>query len=151
MEINMIRKICRDDRETYITLAKEFYRSGVTLEVIDTKNIEITFDELMRSDTYAEGYIIEYDGNTAGFALLAKTFSQEAGGMVIWLEELYVKPELRGKGLGSEFFDYLEKNMDSSVKRIRLEVEEENTRVVKLYERMGFKMFAYDQMVKEYK
>lgn len=147
----MIRKICRDDRETYITLAKEFYRSGVTLEVIDTKNIEITFDELMRSDTYAEGYIIEYDGNTAGFALLAKTFSQEAGGMVIWLEELYVKPELRGKGLGSEFFDYLEKNMDSSVKRIRLEVEEENTRVVKLYERMGFKMFAYDQMVKEYK
>lgn len=147
----MIRKICRDDRETYITLAKEFYRSGVTLEVIDTKNIEITFDELMRSDTYAEGYIIEYDGNTAGFALLAKTFSQEAGGMVIWLEELYVKPELRGKGLGSEFFDYLEKNMDSSVKRIRLEVEEENTRVVKLYERMGFKMFAYDQMVKEYR
>ncbi len=147
----MIRKICREDRETYITLAKEFYRAGVTLEVVDTKNIEITFNELMRSDVYAECYIIEHEGNVAGFALLAKTFSQEAGGLVIWLEELYIRPEYRSKGLGSEFFEYLEKNMDSSVKRIRLEVEEENTRVVKLYEKMGFKWFNYDQMVKEYK
>ncbi len=147
----MIRKICREDREIYITLAKEFYRAGVTLEVVDTKNIEITFNELMRSDVYAECYIIEHEGNVAGFALLAKTFSQEAGGLVIWLEELYIRPEYRSKGLGSEFFEYLEKNMDSSVKRIRLEVEEENTRVVKLYEKMGFKWFNYDQMVKEYR
>lgn len=147
----MIRKITKEDRETYITLAKEFYRAGVTLEVVDTKNIEITFDELMRSDVYAEAYIIESEGEVAGFALLAKTFSQEAGGMVIWLEELYIKPEYRSKGLGREFFEYLENNMGSNVKRIRLEVEEENTRVVKLYEKMGFKWFAYDQMVKEYR
>lgn len=147
----MVRKICREDRETYITLAQEFYRAGVTLEVVDTKNIEITFDELMRSDVYTEGYIIESEGEVAGFALLAKTFSQEAGGLVIWLEELYIRPEYRSKGLGTEFFEYLENNMDSRVKRIRLEVEEENTRVVKLYEKLGFKWFAYDQMVKEYR
>lgn len=147
----MIRRICREDRETYITLVREFYRAGVTLEVIDNKNIEITFDELMRSDVYAEGYMIEYEGKKAGFALLAKTFSQEAGGLVIWLEELYIRPEYRSKGLGSEFFEYLEKNADSRIKRIRLEVEKENTRVVKLYEKLGFKWFAYDQMVKEYR
>lgn len=147
----MIRRICREDRETYITLVREFYRAGVTLEVIDNKNIEITFDELMRSDVYAEGYMIEYEEKTAGFALLAKTFSQEAGGLVIWLEELYIRPEYRSKGLGSEFFEYLEKNADSRIKRIRLEVEKENTRVVKLYEKLGFKWFAYDQMVKEYR
>ncbi len=147
----MIRKITKEDRETYITLAKEFYRAGVTLDVVDTKNIEITFDELMRSDVYAECYFIEHEEKVAGFALLAKTFSQEAGGLVIWLEELYIRPEYRSKGLGTEFFEYLENNMGSEVKRIRLEVEEENTRVVKLYEKLGFKWFAYDQMVKEYK
>ncbi|MBQ9886703.1 MAG: GNAT family N-acetyltransferase [Lachnospiraceae bacterium] len=147
----MIRKINSNDREEYITLAKEFYRAGVTLEVIDTKNIELTFDEMMRSDEYAECYFIEDKGNTVGFALLAKTFSQEAGGMVIWLEELYIRPQYRSMGYGTEFFEYLEANMDSRVKRVRLEVEEENTRVVDLYKRMGFKMFAYDQMVKEYR
>ena len=147
----MIRKINSNDREEYITLAKEFYRAGVTLEVIGTKNIELTFDEMMRSDEYAECYFIEDKGNTVGFALLAKTFSQEAGGMVIWLEELYIRPQYRSMGYGTEFFEYLEANMDSRVKRVRLEVEEENTRVVDLYKRMGFKMFAYDQMVKEYR
>lgn len=147
----MIRKIEKKDRDLYITLAEEFYRAGVTLDVVDTKNIEATFDELMRSDEYAECYIIEHEGNTAGFALLAKTFSQEAGGMVIWIEELYLRPEYRSLGLGSEFFKFLEDNKADNIKRLRLEVEEENTRVVKLYKRMGFKMFAYDQMVKEYK
>ena len=36
----------------------------------------------------------------AGYALLAKTFSQEAGGLVVWLDEMYVRPAYRSKGLG---------------------------------------------------
>ena len=29
-----------------------------------------------------------------GFALLALTYSNEAGGIVVWLEEIYVKPSI---------------------------------------------------------
>ena len=39
-----------------------------------------TFNELMNSETYAQCYIFEKDEKRAGYALLAKTFSQEAGG-----------------------------------------------------------------------
>ena len=67
-----------------------------------------TFDVLMAGSPYAEGYIIEQDGKTAGYALLAKSFSQEAGGIVIWIEEIYILPEFQSRGLGTAFFRYLE-------------------------------------------
>lgn len=45
---------------------------------------------------YAEAYLFEQDGQIAGYGTLAKTFSTEAGGLVIWLEEVYIRQEFRG-------------------------------------------------------
>jgi len=144
----MIRKIRKEDKNDYIEMAKSFYMSDAVDHNIPEKHIEDTFDELMRSDEYAMAYIMEYEGKTAGYALLAKTFSQEAGGMVLWVEELYVKPEYRCRGLGHEFFSYLENNLCSGVKRIRLETEESNKRAISFYKSMGFEYLPYLQMIK---
>ncbi len=145
----MIRKIKLDDKPAYLEMAKDFYSTDAVIHPVDEENFSITFDEMMNSDRYAVGYIFELDGQTAGYALLAKTFSQEAGGTVIWIEELYVKEAFRSRGLGSEFFRFLEDTYGGKVKRYRLEVEKENEGAVRLYKRQGFSFFAYDQMVKE--
>ncbi|MFA9381375.1 MAG: GNAT family N-acetyltransferase, partial [Acetanaerobacterium sp.] len=85
-------------------------------------------------------------GRPAGFALIAKTFSQEAGGPVVWVEDIYILPEFRSKGLGRAFFKYLlETHHDA--KRVRLEVVKDNTRAIALYEKLGFKHFNYQSMV----
>ena len=58
---------------------------------------------MMRSDVYVDGFLLQSDsGETMGYALVSKTFSQEPGGRAIWVEELSVLPEFRGQGLGSE-------------------------------------------------
>lgn len=145
----MIRKIKAEDREAYIAMAKEFYSSEAVLNSIPDSNFELTFEEFMKSDVYAECYIFEHEGRIAGYGLLAKTFSQEAGGLVVWAEEMYVKPDFRGKGLGSEFFEYLENNLSSHAKRVRLEVENDNSRAISMYERIGFKELNYKQMIRE--
>ena len=95
-------------------------------------------------------FILEYEGQPAGYGLIAKTFSQEAGGYVYWLEELYILEEFRSKGLGSEFFAYVEEHKEEGVLRFRLEVEEDNTRAAALYERLGYKPLNYKQMMKEF-
>ena len=100
---------------------------------------------MLRSDTYVRGYIFEYEGTPCGFALLSKTFSQEAGGFSITIEEIYIDPEYRSKGLATEFFDWL-KN-ESCAMRLRLEVEDYNKGAMRLYERMGFELLPYLQMV----
>ena len=106
-----------------------------------------TFAELMRSDDYAFCYIFVLDGEVAGYSLLAKTYSQEAGGKVLWIEEIYVLPSFRGRGIGNAFFDFLIKNRPTDVKRLRLEVEREHERAVKLYKSFGFDFLDYDQMI----
>ena len=49
---------------------------------------------------YAEALMAECDGTPAGFALAFPTFSTFRGQPGLYLEDLYVRPEHRGKGLG---------------------------------------------------
>ncbi|MBP3414831.1 MAG: GNAT family N-acetyltransferase [Clostridia bacterium] len=143
----MIREIEGADRELFLKMTKAFYTSDAVMHDIPDAYREATWAELMRSRDYAEGYIFEQDSKPVGYALLAKTFSQEAGGQVIWVEELYVLPEYRSKGLGREFFAFLKER--KNISRVRLEVEPENERAVKLYEKMGFEVLPYMQMIIE--
>ena len=144
----MIRKITEKDKEIYLGMAKQFYQSDVVLSPIPDENIEKTFHLLMEGSPYAEAFIFEFERKIAGYALLARTWSQEAGGEVVWIEEILVLPEFRGKGIGKAFFAFLEKNFPAC--RYRLEVEKENEKAVKLYKALGFEFFPYDQMKKDF-
>ena len=148
------RKIRADDRERYFAMCRDFYSGDAVLHPVPEEYFAAAFDELMRSDTYLVCYIFESSADgaapeTVGYALLARTFSQEAGGAVVWLDELYVVPEHRSEGIGHRFFDYMRDHIVPRVSRVRLEVDDKNPRARMLYEREGFSPFGYDQMVIE--
>lgn len=146
----MIREAREEDRNIYLKMAYDFYHSPGVLHSIPESFIENTFNECMERDTYAQIYILESEGVIAGYGLVTKTFSQEAGGFAYWLEELYILDEFRSKGLGSEFFAYVEEHKGAGVMRFRLEVEPDNIRAAALYERLGYKNLPYSQMVKDF-
>ena len=141
----MFRRITEADREMYYRYADIFYHTDVVNAPVPTENYRVTFDEMMRSDTYVTGYIFEDGGEPCGFVLLSRTFSQEAGGLSVTIEEIYIDPEHRSKGLATEFFEWLKS--DKSIMRLRLEVEDHNKGAMRLYERMGFELLPYLQMV----
>jgi len=144
----MIRKINRNDKDKFIAMVREFYRTDAVLQNIPEENIIKTFDELMSDSPYLHGYICEYNGETAGYVLLTLTYSNEAGGHVLWVDEVYILPEYQSNGLGSEIFAFIENKYKDNVARIRLDVEEENDRAIKLYQKLGFKVLDYLQMYK---
>lgn len=80
---------------------------------------------------------------------MSLTYSNEAGGLVVWLEELYIRDFARGFGLGTELIGYIENQYRDRAVRFRLEVEEENHAAVRLYRRKGYTSLPYAQMVKE--
>lgn len=145
----MIRIMKKEDAEIFFNMAKLFYASDVVLHPIPEKHHIDTFDEIMRSNLYLEGYIFEYKDKPVGYAITTKTFSHEAGGITLWIDEIYVLKGYRSKGLGREFFDFLKATLDTSIVRLRLEVESDNERAIKLYKTMGFKKLEYKQMFKD--
>lgn len=124
----MIRKFVPEDREDYIRFSTEFYNSSAVDKPVPREHFEQGFDEMMRSDVYVQGYMLVCDGNNVGYCVTMKTYSVEAGGITIWIDELFVLEEYRSKGLGRELFKYIEENGDKKLRRIRLEVELENGR-----------------------
>lgn len=144
----MIRKFVPEDRKDYIRFSTEFYNSSAVEKPVPREHFEQGFDEMMRSDVYVQGYMLVCDGNNVGYCVTMKTYSVEAGGITIWIDELFVLEEYRSKGLGRELFKYIEENGDKKLRRIRLEVELENGRAISLYKKMGFEPAPYDGMWK---
>ena len=63
----MIRKMTESDRDLYIEMAEEFYHSDAVLHPIPRAHFEKTAEEALKSGTYAEIYLLEYDGEPAGY------------------------------------------------------------------------------------
>ena len=143
----LIRRIKETDRDIYMRMTEEFYSSPAVLHTVPEKFRSDTFEEIIKGSPFADCLLFEENGKTVGYALLAKTFSQEAGGTVVWVEELMLMPEYRGKGAGTSFFEYLKANYPA--KRYRLEAEPENEGAVRLYKRIGFEELGYTQYVLE--
>jgi len=144
----MIRRLTEADRDIWLELTGEFYTSPAVDHTIPEEYRLTTFREIMKQTPYADAVIIESDGKIAGYALFAITFSQEAGGIAVWIEEAYVREEFRSKGLGRELFSYVEREYPFAA-RFRLEVEDDNLRAIKLYTNLGYKNLPYSQMIKD--
>ena len=119
------------------------------MHTIPDQHFHNAMDEILADSPYIKGYMFTMDGQNAGYALLGFTFSAEAGGLVILLEEAFVLPEFQGKGFGSELFAFVEKEFGGKARRLRLEVAPSNERAIRLYKRLGFTPLDYLQMHKD--
>lgn len=141
----IIRQLQAADRDVYIEMSDTFYKSDAVLYPVPRKHFEDTFEEIMRGSEFAKCYIAEENGEILGYGLTARTFSQEAGGLSVFIEELYIKEGFRSRGIGKRLIEHIMAD-EPCAKRFRLEVEEYNTRAIELYKRLGFRYLDYLQM-----
>lgn len=140
-----IREFTEVDRELYFRMARAFYSCGATLHAFNQEIAANNFDAIISGSPFIQGYILEEDGASLGYALLAHSWSTEMGSQLTWLEEIYLSDACRGKGIGSKFLEWLTTSYSGA---FRLEVSPENTRVMELYRRFGFENLDYLQMMK---
>ncbi len=142
----MFRDALPNDKDAFMTMVTTFYNSDAVSHAIDKKFMEQTFEKAMEKDPFLRLIIIEKDKEIAGYGLVSFMYSNEAGGMVLLVEELYIDSKFRGAGIGQEFFKFM-KNEYKSFKRFRLEVKADNIRAIDLYKRLGYEKLEYIQMV----
>lgn len=76
-------------------------------EVVATETI--LRETLFGPTAYAEVVLAQYDELSAGYALFFHSFSTFLGRPGLYLEDLYVRPTLRGKGIGRALLAHLAK------------------------------------------
>ncbi len=95
----IIRKAEENDVVNIIKLIKELATYEKLLHLVETTETDIK-KVLFWEGKFVEVLLAEYDGALAGQALFFNNFSTFLGKPGIYLEDLYVKPEFRGKGIG---------------------------------------------------
>ena len=134
------------DRNPVLEMMRQFYTSPAVLSNGSEKIFEADITACISGSPYLEGYIFENTEGIQGYAMVAKSFSTEFGKPCIWIEDLYVKNEYRGLGIGSRFLKFIEDHYPDSL--LRLEVEADNHRAVHVYKKCGFDVIPYMEMKK---
>lgn len=141
-----IRAMLEQDRPLILAMMKEFYASPAVLSNGSEEIFQNDFDYCISDSPYLEGYVFEDNQSIQGYAMVAKSFSTEFGKPCIWIEDLYIKAECRGLGIGKKFLMFIEKKYPEAI--LRLEVEEENEGAVRVYEACGYHVLPYMEMKK---
>ena len=82
--------------------------------------------------------IAEWNGDVAGFAVWFINFSTFSGRSGIYLEDLFVRPALRGKGIGKALLSHLAKEcVTQGWSRLQWSVLDWNTPSIEFYKSLG--------------
>lgn len=105
-------------------------------EVVATE--ELLQESLFGKRPVAEALIGYYEGKPVGFAVFFHNFSTFLGRPGIYLEDLYVQPPMRGKGIGRAMLVYLAKlAKERQCGRLEWSVLDWNEPAIKFYKGLG--------------
>jgi ribosomal protein S18 acetylase RimI-like enzyme len=116
------------------------YREDEYGEVMSRQKIQRTVQELMRHPEKGT-IIVFYLGETvAGYSIVIYYWSNEYGGNIAVIDELYIQPNWRGEGIGTCFLEYVVAAGGGSLKGLQLEVTPVNERAFAYYCQQGFEL-----------
>ncbi len=141
-----IRPMKPGDVPAVIDMMRGFYASPAVLSDGSEEIFAADAAECTGDSPYAEGFVFEDGGALLGYAMLAKSFSTEFGKRCIWIEDLFLQPQARGKGYAGRFFSFIKARFPDCV--FRLEVEKENAAALAAYKKSGFDFLCYDEMIR---
>jgi ribosomal protein S18 acetylase RimI-like enzyme len=117
-------------------LAAQLHEHGIPIARAD---LAFAADGILRVPD--RGFVLLAAGQdgVAGIACVSYSWTVERGGMVAWLDELYVVPRLREHGVGNELLaEVIAAAGAAGCRTVELEVETSHARAEHLYRRHGF-------------
>lgn len=141
-----IRLMQEKDRQAVLDMMQEFYSSEAVFTNGSKEIFNADITNCVNASPYLEGYILEDEGKIQGYTMLAKSFSTEFGKPCIWVEDIFIKKEYRGLGLGTEFLAFIEQKYSDCI--FRLEAEAENKRAIGVYKKCGYTALPYIELKK---
>jgi len=95
---------------------------------------------LLEGSPHGAAYMIGPKNGPVGYIVVSFGYSVEMGGIDGFIDEFYIRENVRGRGMGGEVLRALMPALaDYGVKALHLEVARDNAKAKRLYSRLGFK------------
>ena len=140
------RKMTAADAPAVMEMMRTFYASPALITHGSEEIFQNNVRACLAEGPFVSGLILESDGETAGYAMLAHSYSTEFGRACVWVEDLYLLPAYRGRGAGSAFLLMVRREYPEAV--IRLEVERGNDQALAVYRKNGMEELPYREMIR---
>ncbi len=127
-----------DDIDRITRLVADFHsETGVTQDHVTRTNALMP---LLEGSPHGAVYLIGPARAPIGYASVSFGWSVQAGGLEGLLDEFYIRPAVRGRGIGTEVLLSLPKALAAAgLRSLHLEVDRGNAKLRKLYEKLHFK------------
>lgn len=94
---------------------------------------------LLEGSPHGAIYLVGPARAPIGYITVCFGWSVELGGMDGFVDEIYIRPGVRGRGIGSEVLMSLPKALaGAGLKALHLEVDREDDKTVRLYKKLHF-------------
>lgn len=133
----LVVKALANDLDVLLPLVGAYHRFEA-VEMSESARSAAIFT-LLAHPEYGVIYLVRAGGEVVGYIVLAFGFSLEFGGRDAFVDEFFIAPVARGKGLGSAVLAALPSlAADLGLHALHLEVAHHNTRAQRLYGKAGF-------------
>lgn len=127
------------DLEKLMPLVTGFHRE------MDTGTEETALERalipLLEGSPYGAVYLMGPARAPMGYIVLTFSWSVELGGMDGFIDEIYLRPAVRGRGIALEALQSLRKTLQSAgLMALHLEVDRENAASQRLYQKARFEL-----------
>jgi len=135
------------DRDTITGLVRKLYQEDPGGKPMTDEKIRKTFDELTRHPDKGTILVLDLDGEIIGYAIVLNIWSNEFGGNIVNIDELYIREGFRGKGVATNFIQYLITNKFAESVALAIQATPGNKKARALYEKLGFKPDESDLLI----
>ena len=91
-----------------LRMMRGLYAEDEAASPVDQSRFPVNVQYLVSHPSSGSIVLFRHHGTLCGYALLIPYWSNEFGGTLLYIDEMYVKPEARGRGIGTSFFRYLD-------------------------------------------
>ncbi len=137
----VFREYREDDFSNLVEMVMGLYtKDGSKPTQMSAEKVDFTVKQLSLPSNPGEIIMFDVKGETVGYCILNRFWSNEFSGFIGYVDELYIKLDCRSKGIGEQFFRHLEQNPKNDFVAFMLETVESNQRATRFYQRLGFEL-----------
>jgi GNAT superfamily N-acetyltransferase len=126
------------DMPGYIGMVQACHREVAPGKPIPTEQVVATVRELEHNRDKGTVFIFDREETLVGYCILINHWSNEYGGTVLCVDELFVTPGQRGRGIASDFLNLIARVAPEGCRAMQLEVDRRNRRAMRLYAELDF-------------